>query len=258
MNFSESYFYRVPDGQALELPVLENAKTPATRKRAYNKIFRNNVYAPVISLTILKETDGQVQVLAGPRNPATNQTHPNVISVPTQRIAPLLAMGAAMDCEVESQTRKEQVFERRWRVFNDADEMDADIVGHIVASAIARKVGFEQLLVRHTNEVRISLESFTLGQSFVDYDVASQMQTIEAIGMLNAAVRVPSDTGQPRPVSYSSLKWFGIEEFQRGYREKDTLGMFPEFGLDALEMCVHGVCMATTSAVLQRGIQVGG
>jgi hypothetical protein len=256
MNFAESYFYRVPDGQTLELPVLENAKTPATRRRAYNKIFRNDTYASVISLTILREVDDQVQVLAGPRNPATNPTHPNVISVPTQRVTPLLATGAAMGCEVKSQTKKEQVFARRWRVFDSADEMDADIVGHIVASAIGRKVGFEQLLVRRTNDVRISLESFTLGQSLVDYDAVNQIQTIEAIGMLNAAVHVPPDTERPQPVSYSSLKWFDIEEFQRGYREKDTLGMFPEFGLDALEMCVHGVCMATTSAVLQRGIQV--
>jgi hypothetical protein len=257
-KFDGPYFYEVPDGKELVLPTFETVR-PGIRghKGQYDKIFRRQRYASVLALTILREGENGPQVLAGPRNPKTNKTHPNVVSVPTKRINPRTLKMAALACELQYETPTEHVFTPKWASYEHPDDMDRDFtLGRLVADAVATKVGYDEVMFRQTSALKLNMQSLTLGQSFVDYDSKSNMQTKEAIGMLNAAMIVPPGTEAPNPAAYSMLKWFDIDAFQQGYHNKDAMGMFPEMGLDAIEMCVHGVCMLTTSRALDRGINM--
>lgn len=255
-NFDGPYFYEVPDGGKLTLPTFDTVQPRFSgRERQYDIIFRRQRYASVLALTILREGENGPQVLAGPRNPETNKTHPNVVSVPTKRIHPVALKAAALACELQQETDTEHVFVPKWVSYEHPEDMDGDFsLGRLVADAIAAKVGYEELMFRRTDQLRMNMQTLTLGQSFVDYDPKSGVQTMEAIGMLNAAMIVPEGTEPPNPAAYRMLKWFDVEAFQQGYRTKDAMGMFPEMGLGAIEMCVHGVCMLTTSRALDRGI----
>jgi hypothetical protein len=255
-KFDAPYFYEVPDGEELKLPTFDDTTSWfGGRKRQYNKLFRGQQYASVVAFTILREGDNGPEVLAGPRNPETNKTHPNVVSVPTKREDVIALRAAALACGVAYQSDTEQVFVPKWIMYEHPDDMERDMtLGNMVGPALARKVGFEDLLFKRTRELKFNVQSLTLGQSFVDYNPQTAMQTKEGIGMLNVAVIVPSGTEAPSPAAYSMLKWFGVDAFQDGYHNKDAMGMFPEMGLDAIEMCVHGVCMLTTSRALDRGI----
>ena len=259
-RFKAPYFYEVPDDKELVLPTFDTTQQWfGGRDRQYRKLLRGQRYASVLALTIIREGKNGPQVLAGPRNPETNATHPNVVSVPTKRLSPTMLKAAALACKVQFQDATEQVFVPKWVSYEHPDDMEEDsTLGDIVATAIARKVGLEHLMLKRTREVKINMQSLTLGQSFVDYDPQRGIQTKEAIAMLNAAAIVPSDTEAPRPAAHSMLKWFDIDAFQDGYRTKDAPGMFPEMGAAAVEMCVHGVCMLTTSRALDRGIGMAG
>jgi hypothetical protein len=74
-----------------------------------------------------------------------------------------LAKAVLLTGKVATQTDTEQAFVREWRTYRDSDAMDVDPLGCLVANAIARKVGFDELLSWHANKLRVSLESFTLG-----------------------------------------------------------------------------------------------
>jgi len=249
------YFYEVTAGTTPELPDFKSIGNLG-REAVYQAIFAGYQYAPVVSLTTLREHEGAVQVLAGPRNPKVNRTHPNVISVPTMRLPAEYAAAAMLKSKVARQTAKEQVFEREWKTYPNEKELETHVLSNIVSGVMAAKIGLADVTVLRIPELRMSLESFTLGFSLVDFDAKKNAETIEAIGMLNAAVVVPSDIEAPKSATFSRLKWFDIEDFQTGYQNRDATILFPEDPIDAIEMCVHGVCLATTSAVFDRGISV--
>jgi hypothetical protein len=262
----ESYFYTVPEGSMPVLPDLDDfvrfgcigrlfGKLAGDAPMDYLRLFSSGEFAPVMSATVLREHDDGLQVLSGPRS-ETNGTHVDVVSVPTQRQVPILAAAAMKMCKVESRTPTEIMLRRHWYRYDSTEAMEIHRIGDLAAKVLAAKIGMADLVALRPDELYVSLESLTLGMSLVDADPVAAVKKIEAIAMLNAAVIVPPDTlaPDPPPAAYTALKWFDLESFQSGYQRRDAVGMFPEMASQAVGMCVHGVCMATTSRVLQRGL----
>ena len=212
--------------------------------------------APVLSLTVLDgnslrsgrvETDAQVLVVV--RDAGTNPTHPNVVSVPTQRLPASLYDDIVASADVAGDDVAGNVRFFRGGLVDTSSDSGHHPVVYAVEALLARKLGLAEPLERDQLRLRAALRARVDGVAV--YETGGEPE-YEHISMLNVLVEladgralVPIRTG-----SYSLIAWTEVAQFVAGVRSRDAGTISP--ALDAIELCVHGVCLAAAEAVLSH------
>jgi len=221
--------------------------------------------SPVIALTILRgaKSAGE-QILTVVRNPGANLTHPDVVSVPTQRIPDALMASLLSRSEVCDRVKRRRqdhletltVFRGR-RADSDRDS-GHDPVIYSVESLLARKLGMAEVLEKNGLRFQawpgVLLEGVARYPSLIaDSGSESEVQegsggAQEAIKMLNIAVRITAgaDLFPESTCSYNHIQWSDLAGFRRMITDRDPAAI----GLDALRFCVGGLCVSSSDAFL--------
>lgn len=213
--------------------------------------------SPVLSLTIVDGTtlvggqlDRTSKVLVVVRDEVSNPTHPNVVSVPTQRLpAPLYeAIVAGTEIVGDDQTGSVRYYAKK--AVDDARANGHDSLVYAVEALAARKLGLADALERGKVRLRSSLCSRVDGVAV--YEAAEGPPDYERISMLNVVVQVDGGTLELplRTDSYSLMAWSNVSSFLAGVQSRDASVISPTF--DPIELCVHGVCLTAASASLSR------
>ncbi len=243
----------------------------------------------VISLTVI---DGKTlgpkgrvildtRILVGVRNPKTNLTHPNVISVPTQRI-PQQLFKAILDLVKKTKVNSdfysrfpEEIFEVE--LLKSSPFSSRDIKGHnpiiyAVESVLASKLGVSESIQR--GEISFVASPVTLLFGSTQYaflneeidlvDDAVQLKKYTSLVKLGKerlrqeyiqmlAIKVVVDNADVFPIStasYSEAKWIKISEFIEMTQKKDVTMLTKYFAEKTIHFCVHGLCVLASFTYL--------
>lgn len=206
-------------------------------------------YAPVLALTVLnavetprfEEINRSSSILVGVRDPETNSTHPNVLSVPTKRV-PEDVLGRI---EVEI-IKEDSVGASNTYILKELDP-DPRANGHnnlffAVKSILAEKLGLSEQLELGEVSFRTRLEAIVLGTvRHPEFEEKTCMYN--AVVLLSGASHVPDYTS-----SYRSLIWCPVDKFIRAAETKDLTAISIE--LSPFEYCMHGLCVMSSFNVL--------
>jgi hypothetical protein len=177
------------------------------------------------------------------RDPATNSTHGDVISVPTMRIPATLfdsllpSLGSH-----EEQHGKTTIYR-----LEQADNIC--LGGHnplifTVEGLLAQKLGVANQLELGQLTFNGVLAAKGVGTSIYDESVLRS----EEIRMAGIAVEVTSgaDLVPSRTASYSHILWVSVNDFIQAVETRDPAAV----GLDPFKFCIRGLCIATTYDIL--------
>lgn len=209
--------------------------------------------SPVLSVSIfdrfisdehLNSEDAKIQVVV--RDPKTNETHPDVISMPTHRIP-----AALFRAILESAERDEEVgsttFYKDGEAENGTGSTHHPIV-YAVETILSRKLGVASELESGALRFRAALRAVTIGKS-VYPDSESNSRT-EHIAMANIRVIITrgAELFPAESASYSHILWVPVNRFLETVRKKNPLVL----DLDPVEYCIHGLCISTAYDMLAR------
>jgi hypothetical protein len=210
--------------------------------------------APVLSLTILDEDtldDGVLtstsNVLVVARHPDTNHTHPDVVSVPTQRLpgallADVVASARSLGPGVDGATTL-----YAGGVVDSAENSGHHPVIFATESLLARKLGLADALERGTFRFRAALRAVVAGTAV--YDNFDGPDVYEPIDMLNVVVALPRAVVPVHVPSYRLAAWATVGSFVAGVDARDPSLIAPQ--LDPIQLCVHGVCLSAARASIE-------
>jgi hypothetical protein len=192
------------------------------------------------------ETRSKVLVVA--RDPSSNPTHPNVVSVPTQRIPD--ALYHSLEGDLRSPSKRGQMLGlEAARVVDSQLDDSHDPLVFAVESVLARKLGFADALER--DQVSYEAGLHTLIQGAAMYDNLADVDLYEGIDMLSVVVALadPQRLLQQRTGSYSEIAWTSVGGLLASIDSRDPGDL--EVGFDPIELCVHGVCLEAASVTLR-------
>ncbi|MGH9212261.1 MAG: hypothetical protein ACRD2C_16505 [Acidimicrobiales bacterium] len=198
-----------------------------------------HTHPPVLALSLLRHFGGQDQVLVGVRT-EHNGTHQNVMSVPTIRVLPEVAIGwvaPLADGVLSTETlERGSALERTVR--------------HVVRELLALKLGKADALER--GEVELTVEAMMAIQGTSLLGSRGGKDVTEDLTMFNAQVRwtAGNDLGDGCTTSYDPLLWVSEEAFSRMVLTRDVGTL--DAGLDEIEVCVRGLCIDSTLRMLSR------
>lgn len=199
----------------------------------------DEAWKPVVALTIVdcvKSSSNYGKVLVAVRDPLSNATHPNTVSVPTQRITSHL-----MD------PIREQLVSRDSRTWISSElSQGHDPIVFVVESILSRKLDLAGSLETGSLIYEAMPGQVTLGEAH--YEMGT-----ERIEMMNVIVRIVAGSADlpDHTASFSSLQWVDPKMLADAFRSKEPLMLFP--GADPLEICIHGLCVSTASDLIERG-----
>lgn len=205
--------------------------------------------APVLALTIL---DGktlragrialETRVVLAVRDPTTNTSHPNVVSVPTQRIPQGVFDSIARPVDRQKSSDASTEF------FTESALANADTNGHsdlifAVNSLLSSKMSLSESLERKALQYEAYARALVTG-TVVHSDYS------EPTAMLNVVVVVKegADYFPQRTASYSHIFWSPISLFLETARSKNPLLLDPI--LNPFDYCIHGMCIKSSFNVL--------
>ncbi len=209
--------------------------------------------APVISLTIIDRAtlDGWLisnttKILIVVRDPKTNATHPNVVSVPTQRIPPGL--------HSEILGTKPGTRELLSGCFYDTSIVDNkstnghDPVIYAVESLLSSKLGLAEHVEVGDLCFQAGLRLAKAGKVYLTSEQPHHILMANIIVVVSEGARL----FPLRTASYSHIAWIEISKFIDMVDQKnpEVLGT----GLNAIEYCVHGLCISTTYDLLSEAL----
>lgn len=183
------------------------------------------------------------QMLIGVRSEETNLTHPNIVSVPTQRLPSSLAEDI-LSIETESYYGNENVSGHNSMIY-------------AVESLLLRKIFDAELI--EANKIIFSVKFGHFEEGFAHYgepisSAQKQYGSKELLRMINLHVdinlnkfKIPKKTA-----SYSVLKWVSVKDFRKMMVGKDT----HHVGLDPFGFCVAGLCVETSEAFLAKTLDI--
>ncbi len=210
---------------------------------------------PVIALTVLYEHE----VLVGSRNPETNITHPDVVSVPTLRIPIELSQSILEDLrEVKSEHTKVLGDDNAQVVVYHPIIYRADQVSGLHSTVFATrallsgKLGLGDAIEKEEFNFDCSVATSVLGYAgYQNLEGKMNGQPRELILMINILVRVVSgkEIVPPETASYSNLRWVHVEDFFRmcDQRDPSVIGL-----QDIFKYCVNGLCLSSTQVALKH------
>lgn len=191
------------------------------------------LYPPVLALTVLRHARSRPEILVGVRDPATNQYHPNVASVPTRRVHPAVARNWLWSLRINRDSAAAQRADLR-------DE---------VANIFSRKLGLADAYERGDVTFQVKTLAAYQGISVIG-ELSDGEPNIEKLTMFNAIVILEKgDEFLPEmTASYSRLVWASIENFIDMARTRDTGRL--NMGLERSFACAYGLCLQTSVNVL--------
>ncbi len=206
--------------------------------------------SPIVALSIFDRSTLQAgsicdtsKILIAVRNPETNDTHPNVISVPTQRIPPLLFQDILKSSEVES-ILKETTYYRKIKISNLLHSGHHPVV-YVVESILTGKLGVAEKLESGAFDFEATLSVSTIGKSCYS-NLPPERLREEHILMANIMVVVSQgDTLFPdRTQAYSHLFWTEVSRFLETVQDRNPAIL--SGSLDPFAYCIRGTCISTT------------
>ncbi|MBI5244188.1 MAG: hypothetical protein HY922_11020 [Elusimicrobia bacterium] len=213
-------------------------------------------YSLVISLIILDGSDSAIDTIADNKNillcvrdPARNLHHPNVVSVPTQRIPESLfqaIVNKSHACRVDvSSTLMDAEF------VDNSETRGHNPVIYVVESLLAQKLGVSEGSYAGHAACLFRAKPVWLERGCVNYPGVSQgdIET-EPIEMLSILV-LTADAGRfPRRThAYSHILWTPIPKFLSSFEHKNVQYAHPD--LDPIEFCIHGLCVSSAYKFLK-------
>lgn len=208
----------------------------------------------ILALTIIKgttalkyEITNDSQILVCVRDSKANKTHPDVVSVPTQRIPTVLAeqvlgesssIGSNKDTKLLSNT---PIF---------CDELDGhNELLYMIESLLCRKLGLSNALEEGLFRFKAILAGNLIGKA--NYP---NLNTSEHLQMLNAVVfvEVGADLVPEQTASYRKIHWTPstssfLEMWHNG-QDPTVIGLTAE---QAGGVCVDGLCISSTADIVE-------
>lgn len=191
------------------------------------------IYRPVLALTVLRNVNGQPEVLVGVRNPKTNKYHQNVASVPTRRIQPGVGARWIWGTRVP------------WRTTNNKRADLRDEIGNI----FSRKLGLADALEAGEVHFQVAALDAFQGISAIGESQDGRPRT-EKLTMFNALVHIKKGWKHvPRSTaSYGPIVWAALDDFLAMSRTRDV-GKLNK-GLEESFFCAYGLCLQTSVEML--------
>lgn len=246
------------EGDEVRLPSLGTGDLRRNRSTEYVSLFEGeHHYAPVLGLTIFTANEQGVEnILVGVRDPSENKIHPNVVSTPTMRIPSdvLVRIAADKRRKIATQTETKHTFEiggDDWVVPRSMN----DCSGPSMLQSYVDKLMHDKLGVpydwgdKNTFGYDMAIHSLTLGNSRAGV-TEDWRDVTEKVAMLNVLVRA-FHRGRHNHAQvtrhYSDIRWVGVDEYRS---MQDTKDLLPVFDVNAVELCIHGVCIATSRTAI--------
>jgi hypothetical protein len=207
--------------------------------------------SPVLSITILDQSTSnfdsvteEARMLAVVRDPNTNLTHPNVISIPTQRIPEVLFHAILESANIDNECGLTTFYEGK--AIDNVSESGHHPVIYAVESILSRKLGMAEVVESDALQFQAAVRVVTIGKSNHVYST-SEIQC-EHIAMANIKVIVTQGAKlfPRRSSSYSHILWITLSQFLETVRERNPLIL----DLNPLEYCIHGLCITTAYDML--------
>jgi hypothetical protein len=256
-SFEQSYF--VEENDPRPSPHLEVGDPNRDRREEYRTLFNGEpCYAPVLGLTMFTaDREGVQEILVTVRDPDNNEIHPNVVSTPTRRESAesLIDIVAASRRVLVGQTPTQHLFEvgeLSWRRARGDHYNDGSGTQMSVDMMLLQKLGVEWgdgVWNTKIDDYLAALHSLTLGDSRVGVTDDGK-DIIEKVAMANILVQVPPWQKKfipSRTPHYSNIRWVTPQQYRIMQDDKNLL---PVFDKDAVELCIHGVCIATSRVAL--------
>jgi hypothetical protein len=189
------------------------------------------------------DVDAKTRILVGVRDPKTNNTHPNVVSVPTARIPSQLL--AILWPRSGARVAFGYTLLQDWAPRKNGPRRGADPVIYLVESILTRKLGLSDALERGQVEFDAGPVAATDGWSHYapeDIPASERLTMVSVVVLIRAgAEQVPARTG-----SYSHIRWVEIARFIEAVQAKDPA----KIGIDPVELCIHGLCIRSAYDIL--------
>lgn len=207
--------------------------------------------SPVLSISIFNQVISDkdlmsegAKILVVVRDPQTNDTHPNVISIPTHRVP-----NALFRAIKESAEREEEIGSTTFYKAGEVDNLSESAhhpVVYAVETILSRKLGVASELELDTLRFRAALRAITIGKSI--YTDSELFERTEHIVMANIRVIITqgADLFPLKSSSYSPIFWVSVNSFLETVQQKNPLVL----ELDPIEYCIHGLCISTTYDML--------
>jgi len=233
---------------------------------------RHSLWQPVLSAAFLARLEGELHIPTGVRAAKGNATHINVASTPTMRIPPEDAILATTSIPFNLQG---VIHPSRPFVSASLEPSVAkipnseDVLAAKIDKLLALKLGSGSVLEAYPRETagRSSLARCVAGFSYLEDDEEGKA-LYEPLIMLGAIVGLNRELAEQIPTttsSYEKLGWTPIANYMHGVINKIVPEVIPAAKPeDELEVCVRGLCNATSSNILadineiQRHLTEGG
>lgn len=202
----------------------------------------------VLALTLL-EGDGPItrdtRIRICVRSASVNRTHPDTVSVPTQRIPAVLAEDMLGAESTKYRLGNTQLFSRDSVSSESQDGHDPVI--YAVEALLSAKLGVSSALENGRLAFNASLAGLEDGAA-----IYPELESKEELRMLNLLVRVVrgSESFPAHTASYSTSRWVSVARFIEMWEGKDVTKVGVS-ARDALRgVCVHGLCISSTYDIL--------
>lgn len=243
------------NSRAHELP---GFKDPSDVFDIFENETRQTLWQPVLSTTIVTRFGSGFHVLTGNRTSIGNNTHVNVASTPTIRVpyhdaGRLLGEGVPFCLSGKIDPQHPFVSESLSPSVSDLPD-NSDVLGAKVGNLLSLKLQFNHALESAKQPVgRTSLAQCVVGFSYLE-DNPSGEALYEPLIMFGAVVGLDPEIAKLIPEetsSYSHLGWTPIDQYVHGVATKTTAEVISSAGpLEELEVCVRGLCNATSSTIV--------
>jgi hypothetical protein len=217
-------------------------------------------YSPILALSIFDSSTLNIgrkvvpksKLLVTVRDPKTNFSHPNVVSVPTQRIPDELFSGITKNLLLTVGSND------TFSVIDRADGQDGQdeynfMLRYVLSGLISEKLGVEDDLNRHILDYTVTPWTFVYGKTFLLN--GSEEDNGELIKMINLKVEIEKgrDLFPGKTASYSQIGWVMVEDFIRatGSHFPGDLGS----GWSNLDWCIHGLCILSSKIGIERDLR---
>lgn len=213
----------------------------------------SNGFVPVLALTVLDRSTldhetivDQTRMLVVVRDPETNSTHPDVVSVPTQRIPiDLWADFRSLPVEYEDDSSATTIFAENW--FDNTDSNGHNPLIFAVESLLSRKLGLAESLETDRLQFAASISGIVSGRvQHVDHSERTLMINAKVV-ISKGAELIPGSTA-----SYSHMIWTRVDAFKEAAAKKAP--MIIDARLDWVDYCIHGLCIMSSYNIIAHAL----
>lgn len=201
--------------------------------------------SPVVCLAIVDKelpavgpAAADTKILVVVRDPATNQHHGDVVSVPTMRI-PQSLLDSMWDGVYHDGQHGNTVFYRGAGASNLINDGHNPTI-FTVEGIVGQKLGVSE----HIERGMLSFQAVPFGQMVGTSVNDGRTKSREEIRMAGICVEIVkgAELFPPQTATYSHVTWVSVLDFMRAVATKDT----GKVGLDPFRFCIYGLCIATT------------